>query len=159
MKMNTVIITAIAVSVFTGCASTKTIVLKSYTPKNESKISFSVNHNPGMSIPANQYQLIKSQIRENLDKSGVLASNTDTAQYSAVVNLNTFRIRHNATRLTAGVFAGCDNINSIVVVTDNSTHKKVGSSQISIKECAAWGVASQVIKKYTDGVVAYLSKR
>lgn len=68
-------------------------------------------------------------------------------------------MRDDAARLLVGIMAGCDNIASTVIVTDKVTHEELGRSQISIKECGAWGVASQVIKKYTDGVVAYLSNK
>ena len=32
----------------------------------------------------------------------------------------------------------------------------MGSANVAIKECAAWGVANQVIKKYADGVVSFI---
>jgi len=50
-----------------------------------------------------------------------------------------------------------DNIKSNVVVIDSATKQKIGESEIMIKECAAWGVSSQVIKAYSEGVVKYLA--
>jgi len=148
---------SILVTTLFGCASTKSTISKSYVTNHEAKVSLTIDKNSGVSIPAGQYHLLESQIRSGLAERGVLASNGELAQHSAVVNLHSFRMRDDAARLTVGILAGCDSITSTVVVIDKSTFDEVGNSKISIKECAAWGVADQVIKKYTDGVVAFLS--
>jgi hypothetical protein len=38
-----------------------------------------------------------------------------------------------------------------------SYNQKIGESEIMIEECAAWGVSSQVIAAYSEGVVKYLA--
>jgi type IV pilus biogenesis protein CpaD/CtpE len=154
--MKKVIIISVLAAILIGCANTKSTVSKAYMSDSKSKISLTINKEAGVSIPEGQYQLLESQIKEGLMTNGILASGKESAQHSVVVNLHAFRMRSDAARLTVGIFSGCDNVNSTVVVTDKSTGEKIGDSKISIKECAAWGVASQVIKKYTDGVVAYL---
>ena len=142
-----------------GCASTKSTVSKAYTSSKESQLSISVQKSSDVSIPDEQYQLLESQIKNGLAANGLLASGEQNSQHSVTVEIHSFRMRDDAARLTVGIMAGCDNIVSTVVVTDKVTREELGRSQVSIKECAAWGVASQVIKKYTDGVVAYLSKK
>lgn len=142
-----------------GCASTKSTVTKAYTPAKDDQLSIHIEKPSNVSIPLDQSQLLESQIRNGLAGKGLLASSPDDSQHSVTVKIHSFRMRDDAARLTVGIMAGCDNIASTVTVTDKVTKEELGSSQISIKECAAWGVASQVITKYTDGVVAYLSNK
>jgi hypothetical protein len=66
-------------------------------------------------------------------------------------------MRPDAARLTVGIMAGCDNIKSKVSIIDPANNQKIGESEITIEECAAWGTSSQVIKKYSEGVVKYLA--
>ncbi|MEZ4527357.1 MAG: hypothetical protein R2941_15670 [Desulfobacterales bacterium] len=56
-----------------------------------------------------------------------------------------------------GIMAGCDNIKSNVTISDSAEKQKIGESEVSIDECDAWGVSSQVIKKFSEGVVKYLA--
>ena len=90
-------------------------------------------------------------------QNDMLASSSDSAQYSAIVDIHAFRMRNDAARLTVGIMAGCDNISSTVSIKDNSSGARVGSANVAIKECAAWGVADQVMKKYADGVVSFIA--
>lgn len=157
--MNKLVVVSILAIAFSGCASTKSTVSKNYISHNDKKISLTIIKDSEIAIPADQYQLLESQIRDGLTQNGLLSTNEDIAQHSAIVTIHSFRMRPDAARLAVGILAGCDNIKSTVAVTDISTREEIGSSQISINECAAWGTASQVIKKYTDGVVANLSKK
>lgn len=151
-----------------GCASIDSRVSKAYVQGNGSLLSISFMQDAGVSIPSEQKQLLVNQIREGLSQNGLLATEATEAteatdgnnsQHSVIVNIHTFRMRGDAARLTVGIMAGCDNISSTVIVTDKITGKEIGNAKVSIKECAAWGVASQVITKYTDGVVAYLTNK
>jgi len=156
--MKKIIAIFVAVSLY-GCASVDSQVSKSFVPRNGNKLSLTIKNDSGVSIPVDQYQLLETQIREGLSQNGLLAAHEKNSQYAVIVNLHTFKLRSDASRLTVGILAGCDNINSTVIVNDKITNEEIGNSQISIKECGAWGVASQVIKKYTDGVVTYLSNK
>lgn len=145
-----------------GCASIDSRVSKAYVQGNGSLLSISFMQDAGVSIPSEQKQLLVNQIREGLSQNGLLATEAtdgNNSQHSVIVNIHTFRMRGDAARLTVGIMAGCDNISSTVIVTDKITGKEIGNAKVSIKECAAWGVASQVITKYTDGVVAYLTNK
>lgn len=142
-----------------GCASIDSRVSKAYVQGNGSQLSISFMQDAGASIPSEQKQLLVNQIREGLSQKGLLATDENNSQHSVIVNIHTFRMRNDAARLAVGIMAGCDYIRSTVIVTDKITGKEVGNAKVSIKECAAWGVASQVIKKYTDGVVAYLTNK
>lgn len=147
----------ILVSILFGCASTKSNVSKSYTASDESKLTLVLKKNEEVSIPQEQYQLIENQIKGGLSDKGLLAADELDSQHVVTVNLHSFRMREDAARLAAGIMAGCDNINSTVAITEKLTGNLMGSSTISIKECAAWGVAKQVITKYTNGVIEFLS--
>ena len=142
-----------------GCASIDSIVSKAYVQGNGSQLSISFIQDAGVSIPSEQKQLLVNQIREGLSQKGLLATDENNSQHSVSVNIHTFRMRDDAARLAVGIMAGCDNIGSTIIVTDKITGKEIGNAKVSIKECAAWGVASQVIKKYTDGVVVYLTNK
>ena len=142
-----------------GCASIESTVAKAYVPSNESQLSLSVKKDSGVSIPSEQGQLLENQIREGLSKNGLTVSNEINSQHSVIVIIHTFKMRADGARLFVGILAGCDDINSTVIVTDKLSGKEIGNAKISINECAAWGVASQVITKFTDGVVAYLTNK
>jgi uncharacterized protein YceK len=142
-----------------GCASIDSRVSKTYVQGNGSQLSISFMEDAGVSVPSEQKQLLVNQIREGLSQNGLLATDENNSQHSVIVNIHTFRMRDDAARLAVGIMAGCDNIRSTVIVTDKITGKEIGNAKVSIKECAAWGVASQVITKYTDGVVAYLTNK
>lgn len=148
----------VSVSSF-GCASIDSKVSKAYVQGNSSPLSISFKQDARVSIPSEQKQLLENQIREGLSQNGLLASDENDSRHSVIVNIHTFRMRDDAARLAVGIMAGCDNIGSTVIVTDKITGKEIGNAKISIKECAAWGIASQVITKYTDGVVAYLTNK
>ena len=157
--MNKIIAVSILSIFLLGCASTKSTVVKRYISSDESKISITIIKDVSVSVPDNQYQLIEDNITDGLKKNGLLASNQETSKHSAVVTLHSFRIRDDAARLAVGILAGCDNIISTVTVMDKLTNDEIGKSKISINECAAWGVSDQVITKYTNGVVEYLSNK
>ena len=142
-----------------GCASTKSKITKAYIPTEDGQLAIHIEKSLSVFIPPYQYQLLESQIRNGLAHNGLLALNEDKSQHSVTIKIDSFRMRDDSARLTVGIMAGCDNIKSTVVVMDKVTNEELGKSQISIKECAAWGVASQVITKYTDGVIAYLSNK
>ncbi len=142
-----------------GCASANLNVSKPYITNKNAKLSLSISKDPGVLIPPKQFELIENQISEGLTQSGLLSSSEVRSEHTVTIDMRSFRMRDDAARLTVGILAGCDNINSLVTVTDTSTNEVVGKSEISIKECAAWGVAEQVIKKYTEGVVNYLSNK
>ena len=157
--MKKLIIVSMMVVTLFGCANVKLKTSKSYISNDETKISITINKGLGVSITEDQYQLLENQITEGLAKKGILASNEKVSQHSAVVSLHSFKLRDDAARLLVGILAGCDKIDSTVSVTDKSTRNEIGSSSISIKECAAWGVAEKVIKKYADGIVSFLSTK
>jgi len=108
-------------------------------------------------IPEEVLDTIKSQIQEGLSEHNLLATTTDDKSRKAEINITSYRMRPDAARLTVGIMAGCDNIRSNVAIIDPSNKQKIGESEIKIEECAAWGVSSQVIKKYSEGVVKYLA--
>jgi hypothetical protein len=120
-------------------------------------MSVTINSASNLSIPEEQYQLLESHIREGLTQKDLLSPSSDAAAHDVVIDIQAFRLRNDAARLTVGIMAGCDKIRSHIVVTERATQKEIGRSDVSIKECAAWGVANQVIRKYGDGVVEYLS--
>jgi len=140
-----------------GCASTKSIVAIEYKPETKQKLALAIQKSAAVTIPEEQYSLLETQIKSGLSQENLLVPDGDISRHTVTVQIHSFYLREDAARLTVGILAGCDNINSTVTVTDKLTNEKIGSSNISIEECAAWGVASQVITKYTDGVIAYLT--
>ncbi len=147
----------VLVSFLSGCASTQSTVLKEYEPAGSSSLAVTIEKNSNIAIPVDQFQQLESQIKTGLSQKGLLASTEASSKHSVTVRIHEFKMRDDTARLMVGIMAGCDSIVSTVTVTDKSTNEEIGNSEISIKECAAWGVASQVITKYTNGVLAYLS--
>ena len=149
---------AIAISLV-GCASTKSTVAIEYEPTTKQKLALSIEKGTAVAIPEDQYALLESQIKSGLTHQNLLSPDGEISRHSATVKIHSFYLRDDLARVAVGIMAGCDNIVSTVTVTDKLTNKTIGSSHISIEECAAWGVASQVITKYTEGVVAFLADK
>lgn len=140
-----------------GCATAKSTSSLDYAASSENKLSFTLNKTPGAIVPAEDFQLIKTQIETGLRDSNLLATNQEKSSHSAIVTIQSYRMRDDAARLTVGILAGCDSIRSDVVVIENSLNTELGRSHVSMKECAAWGVANQVIEEYTEGVIDFLT--
>lgn len=155
--MKTIFFIVLGISILGGCATAKSNIVKPYAANNNAKLSILIEKNSRIAIPIDQYNLLESAIKEGLQQKQLLTS-IDDSNHSVNVNITAYRMRDNAARLTAGAMAGCDTINSVVTVVDNASGEVIGESNIRISECAAWGVAAQVIKKYAKGVVSFLSK-
>ena len=140
-----------------GCGAAKSNLITPYQFDSSFKLNFSLSKKEIVEIPEEILETIKRQILEGLSEHNLLATTADENFRKAEVIITSYRMRPNAARLTVGIMAGCDNIKSNVVVIDSATKQKIGESEIMIKECAAWGVSSQVIKAYSEGVVKYLA--
>lgn len=140
-----------------GCATTKSNVSMEYASDEGRLLSVSIEKGEDIVIADDQYAYLESSIKNSLSKKNLLAYEGYKPEHIVTVKIHSYRMRDDAARLAVGIMAGCDNIKSTVVVTDAFSKEKLGSSEISISECAAWGVANQVIEKYAQGVVAYLA--
>ena len=138
-----------------GCG-TKTHIVEPYVFDKNLKLDLELKKEDGVNIPDEILATMKQQIRDGLAKNNLLASSTTNANH-AEVTIFAYRMRPNAARLLAGAMAGCDNINSQVVVKDTSNQKIIGHSTVQMRVCNAWGVSSQVISSFSEGVVNYLS--
>ena len=139
-----------------GCAA-KSNVITPYQFDSNLKIDFFLSKQEIVEIPDEVLETMRKQIQEGLSEQNLIATNTDENVRKVEILITSYRMRPDAARLLAGIMAGCDNIKSHVVVTNSETKKKIGESEIMIKECAAWGVSSQVIAAYCEGVVNYLA--
>jgi hypothetical protein len=139
-----------------GCGA-KSNVVKPYQFDSNLKLNFSVLKNEPVEIPSENLETIQKKIQEGLSEKNLLATNDDKKYRKAEILITSYRMRPDAARLIVGIMAGCDNIKSNVVITDPETNNKIGESEISIEECAAWGVSSQVIAAYSKEVVNYLT--
>jgi hypothetical protein len=138
-----------------GCAGVTSRPLIPYAAGCNTKLMVTVNKAANVEIPDEYFKKIQAQIEQGLAQRRRLAEANDDKYDSAAVTITSFRMRPDAARLAVGILAGCDNIKSNISVVDNG--KEVGSADVSIQECAAWGVADQVIGKYTGGVVDFLT--
>ena len=140
-----------------GCGAA---ISKSITPYQfdaGTKLNLALSKGAEVKIPEETFETIKSQIAQGLSERHLLAATTNDNSRKAEINITSYQMRSDAARLTVGIVAGCDNIKSNVTVFDTAANQKIGESEITIEECAAWGVSSQVIKKYCDGVVKFLA--
>jgi hypothetical protein len=139
-----------------GCGA-KSNVIKPYQFDSNLKLDFSLSHEEQIEIPDEVIETIQKQIQEGLSQQNLLAAKTGENFREAEIHITSYRMRPDAARLLVGIMAGCDNIKSNVVVKDSGSKEKIGESEIMIEECAAWGVQSQVIAAYSEGVVNYLA--
>ena len=139
-----------------GCGA-KSNVITPYQFDSDITLEFSLSKKDGIEIPDDVFETIQKQIHEGLLAQNLLANNGNNNSHKAEILITSYRMRPDAARLLVGIMAGCDNIKSNVVVTDVKTKEKIGESEIMIEECAAWGVQSQVIAAYSEGVVNYLA--
>lgn len=142
--------------VLSGCGA-KTNVVTPYQFDSQSKLNFQLSKNENVEIPAEVIDTIQKQIQDGLNEQNLLAANSDEESRIAEIQITSYRMRPDAARLLVGIMAGCDNIKSNVAVIDKRTKEKIGESEITIEECAGWGVSSQVIAAYSKGVIEYLS--
>ena len=142
---------------FCGCGAAKFKSITPYQFDRGFKLNVSLSKEATIDIPEEVLDTIKNQVQEGLSERNLLATTTDDKSRKAEIHITSYRMRPDAARLIVGIMAGCDNIESNVAIIDSSNEQKIGESEIKIEECAAWGVSSQVIKKYSEGVVKYLS--
>lgn len=148
----------IIVAFLSACASVKVAPSVSYTPQSDTKLSLDIQLSDGVAIASEYLTMLEENIKGGLAASGLLENDQEAANQSVTVTVSDFRMRDDAARLTVGILAGCDKIMSTIVVTDNTSGDELGRTEAKIRECAAWGVAAQVIEKYTDGVVSFLTE-
>ncbi len=153
-KISTLVLT---MAVLSGCATTKLSVIELYKPNKDEKLTFTIEKGTNVNIPSVQLSLMESVIKRGLQDNSLLAAEGNS-NHSAKINITEYRMRDDAARLIVGILAGCDKVNSVVTVVNNETGEELGKSNIRINECAAWGVAEQVVTKYANGVVKFLSK-
>lgn len=139
-----------------GCGA-KSNVITPYQFESDITIGFSLSKKDVIEIPDDVLETIQKQIHDGLAAQNLLANNGNDNSHEAEILITSYRMRPDAARLLVGIMAGCDNIKSNVVVKDTKTKEKIGESEIMIEECAAWGVQSQVIAAYSEGVVNYLA--
>ncbi len=142
---------------FLGGCGAKSNVITPYQFNSNIKLDFTLSKKEKIEIPDEVLETIRKQIRDGLSAQNILVKNTDENFRKAEILITSYRMRPNAARLLVGIMAGCDNIKSSVVVVDSKTNEKIGESEIMIEECAAWGVSSQVITAYSEGIVSYLA--
>lgn len=139
----------------TGCGASSNVI-KNYHADKNSKLKFSLVSQESIDVPNEVLETMRTQIQTGLSERNILASSGDERFRKATILITAYRMRPNAARLLVGILAGCDTIKSNVIVVDQPTSITVGESELEYEECAAWGVASQVISAYTESVVEYL---
>ena len=143
--------------ILSACANAKLSVIEPYTSSKDRKLSFVIEKNSNINIPNEQFSLMESVIKQGLEKNSLL-SVEGNSNHSVKIDITEYRMRKDAARLIVGIAAGCDKVNSVVTVVDNETGEEIGKSNVRINECASWGVAAQVVTKYANAVVKFLSK-
>jgi len=137
-----------------GCATNTVIIPYKNDTKKSMKISLLKDSK--LTISKQVLVSINQQIKNGLKKQNLLYSN-ETNFNNIEIRLTSYRMRPNVARLTVGILAGCDNIKSDIIVR-NHENIIIGQSKIEFKECAAWGVSSQVITAYSKEVIKYLTQ-
>lgn len=146
------------VLLLSGCGATSNVIQK-YQPNQTYKLNYSLSAAPQVEVPDEVLKTMQNQIQKSLSEQNLLASEGDNKFHKADILFTHYRMRPDAARLLVGIMAGCDKINSKVTILDSNTKIIVGEAEFESNECAAWGVASQVIKAHVDKIANYLSGR
>ncbi|MDQ7062553.1 MAG: hypothetical protein Q9M43_16125 [Sulfurimonas sp.] len=155
--MKRLVLSLISIMVFiglSGCATNTVVVPYKNDIKKSLKISLLKDSN--VTISKQVLTSINEQVKNGLIKRNLLYSN-ETDFNNVEIRLTSYRMRPDAARLTVGILAGCDNIKSDIIIKNNE-NIIIGQSKIEFKECAAWGVSSQVITAYSKEVIKYLTQ-
>lgn len=139
-----------------GCGATSNVIQK-YQPDKTYKLNYYLSAAPQVEVPDEVLKTMQNQIQKNLSEQNLLTSEVDNKFHKADILITHYRMRHDAARLLVGIMAGCDKINSKVTILDSDTKKIVGEAEFESNECAAWGIASQVVKAHVDKIANYLS--
>jgi len=139
-----------------GCGATSTIIQK-YQPDRTDKLNYSVSVAPQVEVPDEVLKSMQSQLQKSLSEQNLLAAAVDDKFHKADILITHYRMRPDAARLLVGMMAGCDKITSKVTIVDSNTKKTIGEAEFESNECAAWGVASQVIRAHMEKISNYLS--
>ena len=98
--------------------------------------------------------IFESRLNQKMEEFGLLSeSNANTKVEITFVN---YYMRHGATRALAGVFAGADNITSIVVIKNIKTSEIISKFQVVSKNPSAMGSAKGLIESHADKIADYL---
>ena len=143
--------------ILTGCGGVKSNVILPYHADRNLMITYSFSAKESVKVPTEVLETMRNQIKSGLSDQNLLATKNEDRFLQANILITEYRMRPDAARLLVGIAAGCDTIKTEVIISDSRDEKTVGKSEFKSKECAAWGVSSQVIKAHTKKIVDYLS--
>jgi len=144
------------VLLLSGCGATSKVIQK-YQPDHTYKLNCSVSAAPQVEVPDEVLKSMQSQLQKSLSEQNLLAAADDNKIHKADILITHYRMRPDVARLLVGIMAGCDKITSKVTIIDSNTKNIVGEADFESNECAAWGVASQVIRAHMEKISDYLS--
>lgn len=142
---------------FLSSCGAKSNVIQQYKPEKDIKLKYTLSTTPQADVPDAVLNEMRSQIQESLSARNLLSTKGDIKFHQANILITEYRMRPDAARLLIGIMAGCDTLTSKVTIVESSNGKIIGESEFESKECAAWGVAAQVIEAHIKKIIEYLS--
>lgn len=137
-----------------GCIGTSSQVIDRYAPAAGDKFSYTIDNSGGMSEEA--LGIFRSKLDSELSAGGLLAATPGSAARRVAIHVTTYRMRHGAARGLLGVMAGKDSIQSTVRVTDATSGRELGSTEVESGNATAMGTSHGLIEGHAREIVQFL---
>lgn len=150
------ILIVLACLILSGCG-VKQNVIRAYNPTQNLKLSYSLSASDGTEVPDEVLETMREQLARRLSARNLLAQQGENGANQANIVITGYRMRHGAAKALVGILAGCDNIQSKVVVKESVTGNTIGESTFESKECSAVIPAQKTINSHIEKIVEFFS--
>ena len=143
----------LAILAVTGCSST-TAVQDSIPLAERKPVSYEISYQTA--VEDDWKQMFEAKLRDELNRSGLLAPDDAVNPDQVSINFLVFRLRDDASRKLGGLLAGTDEIKSEIVVR-NAQGAALGRSVVTTANATAWVTSSGYLEHHARDVAAFLS--
>ena len=143
----------IAILAVAGCSST-TAVQDSIPLAERKPVSYEISYQTA--VEDDWKQMFEAKLRDELDRSGLLAPDDAVNPNQVSINFLVFRLRDDASRKLGGLLAGTDEIKSEIVI-HNSEGAEIGRSVVTTDNTTAWVTNSRYLEHHARDIAAFIS--
>jgi len=118
--------------------------------------SFDVEVIPEAEVSKSALIVIRERLGEALATSAQATESDEGCRRAVTVRVVSYRMRSPGARAGAGIFAGTDRIESVVVVREADSARPLGEFTVKSETGGAWGSATGLLTEHADRIVAYL---
>lgn len=135
----------------TACGTSGSITRPNIAEPN-GKYWYVIQSGGGMSPEA--MGIFRGRLDERLAK--VRAADGAPGAYRAEIRVTNYRLRTTATRILAGIFAGTDDIQSMVQIVEPATGRVLGTMAVDTDNATIMGTSRGFIEAHADEIADFL---